>query len=85
MALHNRLQCRQAAEGTSQRLAVLLGEAARAGLWRDSAGAGGTALLTDMRRGAAEPHQAWPLYEALVKHCSGLPPPEQQVLSGLRV
>lgn len=66
----------QAADGTSQRLAMLLGEAARAGLWRSG---GGSALLADMRRGIAHPHQAWPLYEALLKHCSALPPQERKV------
>lgn len=66
----------QAADGSSQRLATLLSEAAGAGLWR---GDGGAALLADMRRGAAGPHQAWPLYEALVKHSASLLAPEQQV------
>ena len=66
----------QAADGGSQRLATLLGEAAGAGLWR---GGGGAALLADMRRGAATAHQAWPLYEALVTHSASLPAPEQQV------
>ena len=67
----------QAADGSSQRLATLLQEAAGAGLWR---GGGGAALLADMRRGTASPHQAWPLYEALVQHSASLLAPEQQVM-----
>lgn len=66
----------QAADGTSQRLATLLDTAAEAGLWRDGRG---PALLADLCSGIEQPHQAWPVYEAMLKHSAPLPAAEHKV------